>query len=211
MADNYLEKRQEELAQSQKKVVRRNHLSLDTLLRRNRSYRGFDPARPVTEEDLRTLIATVPLTASGMNRQPLRFRLVTGADAAKVLPLITLGGALPEEHLPKPGLAPGAFLVVCSSVPEDKVVDIDLGFAAQSILLKATEMGLGGIFVLNFRKEALRQALELPLEPVAVIAIGRPAESVFLLPVDKPSAPLAYYRKDGVHFVPKLSLDFLLI
>lgn len=207
MADNYLEKRQQELASSQKKVVFRNHPSLDTLLHRNRSYRGYDPARKVTEEELRKLVGVVSLTASGMNRQVLRFHPVL--EPEKILPHITLGAALPQEHLPKPGMEPSAFLVVCSTVPEDKVVDIDLGFAAQSILLKATEMGLGGLFILNFRKEAVKQALGLPLEPVAVIAVGKPAESVFLLPSDGEN--LSYYRKDGVHYVPKLTAEHLMI
>ena len=213
MADNYLEYRQEELARSRKAVIRRNNPSLDTLLHRNRSYRGYDPARKVTEEELRRLVATTALTASGMNRQPLRFRLVTEEEAGKVLPHIVLGAALPEEHLPKPGTEPRAFIVVCSAVPEDRVVDIDLGFAAQSLLLKATEMGLGGIFILNFRKEAVREALGLPLDPVAIIAVGKPAESVFLMPVPENEAvpDLRYYRKDGNHYVPKLTLSQLLI
>lgn len=207
MADNYLEKRQEELASSQRTVVVRKHPSLDTLLRRNRSYRGYDPARRVTEEELRELVGVVGFTASGMNRQVLRFRIVPEAD--KILPYITLGAALPDEHLPKPGMEPSAFLVVCSTVPEDKVVDIDLGFAAQSILLKATEMGLGGIFILNFHKEAVKEALGLALEPVAIIAIGKPAESVFLLPSD--GDKLQYYRKEGIHYVPKLKTEHLII
>ena len=207
MADNYLEKRQEELASSQRTVVVRKHPSLDTLLRRNRSYRGYDPARRVTEEELRELVGVVGFTASGMNRQVLRFRIVPEAD--KILPYITLAAALPDEHLPKPGMEPSAFLVVCSTVPEDKVVDIDLGFAAQSILLKATEMGLGGIFILNFRKEAVKEALGLALEPVAIIAIGKPAESVFLLPSD--GDKLQYYRKEGIHYVPKLKTEHLII
>jgi nitroreductase len=211
MADNYLEKRQEELARSQKKVVKRSAPSLDTLLHRNRSYRGYDPSRAVSEEELRALLSVVPLTASGMNRQPLRFRLVTAEKAGLVLPHITLGAALPEEHLPKPGMEPEAFIVVCSAVPEDKVVDIDLGIAAQSILLKAVERGLGGIFILNFRKEALREALQLPSAPLAVIAIGKPAESIYLMPVSSPDQSLSYYRKDGVHYVPKLQVDMLLI
>ena len=210
MADNYLEKRQEELAHAQKKVVKRNHLSLDTLLHRNRSFRGYDAAVAVTGAQLRELVAVVPLVASGMNRQALRFRLVSGADAALVHPLVTLGAALPQEHLPHPGMEPSAYIVVCSTVPEDKVVDIDLGIAAQSMLLKAVEMGLGGIFILNFRKEALRAALDLPLEPLAVIGLGKPAETVFLVPGASPDA-LAYYRKDGVHYVPKLSVDQLII
>ena len=215
MADNYLEKRQEELSRQRTKVVRKGGPSLDTLLHRNRSYRGFDPSRKVTEEELRTLVGVTTLVASGMNRQPLRYRLVTGDDAAKVLPLITLGAALPDEHLPKPGMEPHAFIVICSSVPEDRVVDMDLGIAAQSILLKATEMGLGGIFILNFRKEALREALGLPLDPLAVLAIGKPAEQVFLVPVSgtgaSSSPDLRYYRRDGVHFVPKLTLEDLII
>lgn len=210
MADNYLEKRQEEVAHAQKKVVKRNHLSLDTLLHRNRSYRGFDAAIAVTEVQLRELVAVVPLVASGMNRQALRFRLVCGADAALVHPLVTLGAALPQEHLPHPGMEPKAYIVVCSAVPEDKVVDIDLGIAGQSMLLKATEMGLGGIFILNFRRDALRESLGLALEPVAVIGLGKPAETVFLVPGASPDA-LTYYRRDGVHYVPKLSVDQLII
>ena len=82
---------------------------------------------------------------------------------------------------------------------------------AQSILLKAVEMGLGGLFILNIRKEALRQALDLPLSPLAVIAIGKPAERVFLLPVSGPDEDLAYYRKDGNHYVPKLQGESLLV
>ena len=209
MADNYLERRQEEVAaaQNRKKVVH-SHTSLDSLLRKNRSYRGYAQERMVTREELHTLVAAATLAASGMNRQVLRYRPVLQDEADQVLPLIRLGAALPEEHLPKPGLEPRAFLVVCSTVPEDRIVDIDLGFAAQSILLKATEMGLGGIFIQNFRKQALQEALNLPLTPIAVIAIGQPAESVYLVPA---RGSLAYYRKNGVHFVPKLSAEEILL
>lgn len=209
MADNYLERRQEELAQ-QKKTVRRSNPSLDSLLKRNRSYRGYDSSRKVSEDELRKLVSVTTLVASGMNRQTLRYRLVT-ADAHKVLPLITLGAALPQEHLPHPDMEPQAYIVVCSTVPEDRVVDIDLGIAAQSILLKATEMGLGGIFILNFNKKEMRDALALPLDPIAVIAIGKPAERVFLVSAEGENPDLTYYRKDGVHFVPKLSLSQILI
>ena len=211
MADNYLEKRQEELAEQRKTVIKRKNPSLDTLLHHNRSYRGYDPSRKVTAVELESLVEVTSLAATGMNRQALRYRLVTEEEADKVLPLIKLGAALPEEHLPKPGMEPRAFLVVCSSIPEDKVIDIDLGFAGQSILLKAVEMGLGGIFILNFQKEALRKALDLPMDPVAVIAIGKPAENIFLIPAEGPNPDLKYYRKEGVHFVPKLGLEHLLI
>ena len=209
MADNYLEKRAEQLREARPKLVR-NHPSLDSLLKRNRSYRGYDAARQVTETDLQRLVEVVPLVASGMNAQRLRFRLVCGADAALVHPLVKLGAALPEEHLPHPGEEPSAYIVVCCTGEENRVVDMDLGIAAQSILLKATEVGLGGIFILNFKADALQEALGLPLKPLAVLGIGKPLERIFLLPAQS-GDPLNYYRKDGVHFVPKLQVKDLLI
>ena len=209
MADNYLERRQQEL-QQKRPVIKRSAPSLDSLLKKNRSYRGFDQRHEVSEDELKQIVAASTLVASGMNRQRLRYRLVTKPDAAKVLPHITLGAALPEEHLPHPGSEPQAFIVVCATEKENKVIDIDLGIAAQSMLLKAVEMGLGGIFILNFRAMAVQQALNLPSEPIAIIAIGKPAEKIFLVPVHTGS-DLNYYRKDGIHYVPKLNADDLLI
>lgn len=208
MADNYLEKRAEELRNQRPKVVR-NHPSLESLLKRNRSYRGYDASRVVTEADLKKLLEVVPWVGSGMNAQPLRFKLVTGASAALVHPLVKLGAALPEEHLPHIGEEPSAYIVVCSTAPENRVVDMDLGIAAQSILLRAVELGLGGIFILNFKASELAAALQLPLEPLAVIGLGKPSERIFLKPV-KAGSDLNYYRKDGAHFVPKLQVEDLL-
>ncbi len=209
MADNYLEKRAQELSERRPKVLR-PHPSLESLLKRNRSYRGYDPARKVREEDLLKLLEVVPWVGSGMNAQPLRFRLVTGDETARVHPLVKLGAALPEEHLPHPGEEPQAYIVIGSVTPENKVVDMDLGIAAQSILLRAVEMGLGGIFILNFQASALQKALQLPLTPLAVLGIGKPAEQVFLMPVQAGDS-LDYYRKDGAHFVPKLQVRDLLM
>ena len=209
MADNYLERRQQEL-QEKKTVVRRSGVSLDSLLKKNRSYRGYDQRHIVSEDELKQIVAATTLVASGMNKQRLRYRLVTKEDAGKVLPHITLGAALPEEHLPHKGEEPEAFIIVCATEAENKVIDIDLGIAAQSMLLKATEMGLGGIFILNFRADAIMEALGIATRPIAVIAIGKPAERIFLLPVEAGS-DLNYYRKDGIHYVPKLKVEDLLI
>ena len=209
MADNFLEKREAELREK-RPVIRRNHPSLDTLLRRNRSYRGYDPSRVVTEDDLRKIVEVSTLVPCGMNRQARRFRLVTEEESDKVLPRIKLGAALPELHLPFPGTEPRAFIVICATVPESPVIDMDLGIAAQSMLLKAVEMGLNGIFIRNFPPDALREALALPLVPLAVIAIGKGAENIYLKPVSA-GEPLDYYRKDGVHFVPKLKVEELII
>ena len=211
MADNYLERREQELNErgpAKKRVV--NNPSLDSLIKRTRSYRGYDPQRIVTKEELMSMVAAAQLAPCGMNRQELRYRLVTADEADKILPHIKLGGALPELNLPFPGTEPRAFIVICSTVEESRIVDMDLGLAAQNILLKATSMGLGGIFILNFKVDEIAQGLALPLKPLAVIAIGKPAENIYITRVHEGDS-LAYYRKDGVHFVPKIELEEVLI
>ena len=209
MADNYLEKREQELREKRPVVVRKGS-SLESLLKRNRSFRGYDRSVEVSREQLMEMLRAVTFVASGMNAQPLRFRLVTGDEAAVVHPLVKLGAALPQEHLPHAGEEPSAYIVICSAVPENRIVDMDLGIAAQSILLKATDMGLGGIIILNFKPEAVQEALSLPMKPLAVLGVGKPAERIFLMPCHSGDS-LQYYRKDGVHYVPKLHVEDMLI
>ena len=87
---------------------------------------------------------------------------------------------------------------------------MDLGIAAQSMLLKATEMGLGGVIVCAFDRETLRRDLALPMDPLAVLAIGKPAEHFALRAVSAGDS-LKYFREGGVHVVPKLQLPDLLV
>ena len=213
MADNYLEKKFEEFYGAKKTVVRHSSASLDALLIRNRSCRGYDKSYKVHRLQLERIAGVCTKLASAMNRQPLRFRLVTAEDpklSETVQHHIHLGGALPELHLPFPGTEPEAFIIVCSAVPEDRYVDMDLGIAAQSMLLKATEMGLAGIVICAFDREDLKRELALPLDPLAVIAIGKAAERFELRTVSAGES-LKYYREDGTHVVPKLALSDLLI
>ena len=208
MADNYLEKRMEDFRNQT--PVRRRVATLGRLLLRNRSYRGYDNKFVVRDDQLRSIIETAMLCPSARNQQVLRFRPVLSDEADKVLQHIRLGGALPELHLPFPGTEPRAFVVICSTVEESKYVDIDLGIAAQSMLLRATELGLGGICIGAFDHAEIRELLELPYEPLLVLAIGRPAEHIELKECHEGDS-LTYYREGDVHYVPKICLDDLII
>ena len=211
MADNYLENKFDQLQKARKVVVQRNNPSLDTLLHRSRSHRGYDKSRVVTEEELRKIVAVNPLLPSGMNRQALRFKLVTrDTGAEKVLRRIRLGGALPELHLPLPGTEPEAFILVCATVPEDRIVDIDLGISLQSMGLKAVEMGLNALIICAYDKQAVQEDFGLVYPPLAILAVGKGSESIFLKPVAE-GETLKYYRVDGVHFVPKIRVEDLLL
>lgn len=208
MADNYLEKRMEDYRNQT--PTRRRVATLGRLLLRNRSYRGYDSKFVVREDQLRSIIEIATLCPSARNQQVLRFRPVLGDEADKVLSHIRLGGALPELHLPFPGTEPRAFVVICSTVEESKYVDIDLGIVAQSMLLRATELGLGGICIGAFDHADIRQKLGLPYEPLLVLAIGRPAEHIELKECSEGES-LTYYREGDIHYVPKICVDDLII
>ena len=208
MADNYLEKKMEDYQRAP--VTRKRTASLRRLLHANRSYRGYDSGFQVREDQLRRIVEVATLCPSARNQQVLRFRLVLADEADQVLRHIRLGGALPELHLPLPGTEPNAFVVICSTVEESHYVSVDLGIGAQSMLLQATEIGLGGICIGAFDRKAIKENLALPYDPVLVVAIGRPAEHIELVKVDE-GAPLNYYREGGVHYVPKIKTEDLII
>lgn len=208
MADNYLEKRMEDYHNQQ--PAKRRVATLRRLLLHNRSYRGYDSKFVVRPDQLQRIIEVATLCPSARNQQVLRFRPVTQEEAEKVLPHIRLGGALPELNLPFAGSEPNAFIVICSTVEESHYVSVDLGIVAQSMLLQATEIGLGGICIGAFDRKAVKESLALPYDPILVLAIGRPAEHIELRTVEE-GAPLNYYREGGIHYVPKIRIEDLII
>ena len=231
MADNYLEKRYEEVfgAGAQKKnVAKRISPSLNTLLVKNRTVRRYRQDFNVTADQLRTIVGVNAEVASAMNRQALRFHIVASDGVAAGRDSGTLSEAeavrrilFREQMLP---YAPGAFIIVCTSVPEDRYMDIDLGISLQSMALKAVEAGLNCLIKGNIDRDKLRALLETScggtasggsIEPLAVLCVGKSAESVFLKPVtaeEAGAAPdLTPYTKDGVHYVPKLRPEDLIV
>ncbi|MBR4229555.1 MAG: nitroreductase family protein [Bacteroidales bacterium] len=211
MADNYLEKRYEETLGNGKIRVKRIGHTLDDLLAKSRSHRGYLKAYAVSRAELERIVGVCSKLPSGCNQQVLRYYLVTrdsGAD--KVLPLIKMGAALPELHLPLPGTEPEAFIFCCSAAKESKLVDIDLGIALQSMALKAVEMGLNTLMIGAFNHEKLKEAFDLPSEPLMLLAVGKGTDRIELVPTDEDS-PRAYYRKEGIHYVPKVRAKDLII
>ena len=258
MADNYLEKKMEEHKalpdrksfKAAKKSRAEGSLPLDSLLLRNRSCRGYDSNYIVSKEELLKIVEVNTKIASARNQQVLRFRLVYGTEAKEVTKAIKLGRALPELNLPLPGTEPNAYIIICTEEPKGKWVDIDLGISAQSMLLKAVDLGLNGICIAAFNKEkicalingsrqaecsaqaehaseqaecsvqaehASRQAeCSAPaecgrqMEPLLILAIGKSIERFQLLPIGQDDEH-NYFRKNGVHFVPKVRIEDLLI
>lgn len=216
MADNYLENKFEELHSRSKtaKPVKPysvpHYLNFNSLLLKNRSYRGYDSTRVISRDELFQIVGVADKIPSARNQQVLRFKLLCGADAIKMHPLVRLGGALPELHLPLPQTEPSAYIILCSTVAETRWVDMDLGIAAQSMLLQAVSMGLNGICIGAFDKQVVTKTFELPYEPLLIIAFGKGAEQIQITHI-KENENHSYYRQDGLHLVPKIPAQDLLI
>lgn len=190
---------------------------LKELVIKNRSYRGFNEARRVTKEELTDLVDCARLTASSVNVQPLKFYIAWEKDEVdRIQPLTKWAKALKEITLPHPGMCPTAFVVILqdTSISDNFPRHMrDVGVVAQTMLLRAAEMGLGGCMIGSFAAGSVREVLNLPenLAPLLVVAIGEPAETVEIREID-PGESTQYYRDENdVHYVPKRKLADVLV
>lgn len=192
-------------------------MGFDELVIKNRSYRGFDETYKVTRDDLVKMISCARMTASTMNMQALKYCLCTEHELVNEITAgVKFAGALSELKLPGEGKKPTAFIVICqdTNINENtNLFRIDVGITAQTILLKAAEMGLGGCMMSTFQEAKLRETLNLPekIVPMLVVAIGKPAEDIIIVDAEE-GGSIKYYRNEkGTHFVPKRNVEELIL
>lgn len=187
---------------------------LEDLVRKNRSYRRFHQDVPVDLETLRGLANLARLSASGANLQPLKYILSCEPETnARIFSHTRWAGYLKDWPGPVEGERPAAYIVILGDTEIRKSFGCDHGIAAQSIMLGAAERGLGGCMIGSIDHDGLRQALDIPeqYEILLVLALGKPKEKVVIEEVG-PDGDIRYYRDaEGVHHVPKRSLDELIL
>jgi len=183
------------------------------LVIKNRSYRGYDESRNITKEELLEIVDCARLSPSSINGQPFKYYLAWESEQVTAIQGMTKWArALPDMVLPHPGKCPTAFIVICQDTTFEKSLaryQKDVGIVAQTMLLAATEMGLGGCMIGNFGAATVKETLGLSKElaPMLILAIGKPDEEIVLTEVGEDGS-IAYYRDENdVHFVPKRSLE----
>ena len=189
-------------------------MKLQELVYKNRSYRRFCQDRAVGRAVLEELVDLARLSASGANLQPLKYMLsYEAATNRRIFPHLNWAGYLKEWPGPEEGERPPAYIIILGDTSVAKNFGCDHGIAAQSILLGATEKGLGGCMIGSIRRNELSAALDIPAryEVLLVIALGVPKETVQLVAVPEKGS-IEYYRDaDGVHYVPKRSLAEIIL
>lgn len=184
----------------------------------NRSYRRFNEAALVSMQTLEELTDLARQTPSAQNLQPLRYALVNDRDTVNTICAAHgWAGFLPHWRGPEEGERPGAYILIMKQADdENALLAMDTGIAAQTILLGAVAKGLGGCMIGSMNKEKIHAALGLPedLAIVLIIALGEPAETVKLVPLDATDTENGhkYYRDEAeVHYVPKRGLDEVVV
>jgi nitroreductase len=139
-----------------------------------RSIRKYT-SEPVSEADVRTLLEAAMAAPSASNRKPWHFVVVTERQTLD---------ALAEAHPHGKMLFQATLCIaVCGDLTTfERFWVQDCSAATENLLLAATALGLGAVWLGVYPKEdrvaAVRQVLGMPetITPLNLISIGHPAE-----------------------------------
>ena len=181
------------------------------LVYKTRSYRRFFEERKVTREELISLIDLARMTASTSNSQALKFMPVTGEEnCEKLFKSLGWAGALPDWDGPIKGERPTGYIIVLCDKTLGTNKFTDVGITSQTIMLGATEIGLGGCMLGNIKRSEIAENFGIDRERFTVelvLALGKPKEEVKIVSLPE-NGDVRYYRDENMtHYVPKRSLE----
>jgi nitroreductase len=147
-------------------------MELMEIARQRYSVRKFDP-RPVEEEKLQCILEFTRLAPTAKNNQPQKLLVVREKDG-----LAKLDKAAKVYGSP-------AAVIVCADMeqtwkrPYDGMDsgEIDASIVTTYMMMEATRLGLGSVWICFFDPVVLREEFKLPehIVPVNILAIGYPA------------------------------------
>ncbi len=173
-----------------------------SIIQKRRSVRRFK-AEKIEPETLKKLAEAARWAPSAGHRQPLEIVVVTNEGVKEKLSKAALG----QEHVKN---APAVF-VMCGDISRTKsrygergknlYVIQDIATATQNLLLQATALGLGSVWVGAFNEQRVREILDLPplVRPLAIVPVGLPNESP-LPPEKRPLEEILHKDKFGQRF-----------
>jgi nitroreductase len=157
----------------------------DAILRR-RSIRSFEN-RAVPDESLRRLLEAARWAPTGGNRQPWEFVAVRNAKKIRGIKMFS------------EGLSGYPTLIIAVCTPDRSPITLlDIGMAAENIMLECQDLGLGSCAIASFNAEPVKRLLEIPEDQnlVLLLSIGYPEGEPKIRP-KKALAEFAYCERYG--------------
>jgi nitroreductase len=185
-------------------------MDVEGVIEKRRSIRRFRQ-RAISLDVLKRLVNAARLAPSGANLQPLEYVIVTDVSACnKIFEGLKWAGYLKPEWRPSKDERPTAYIVVLADRERSSYYEIDVGLAAENIMLLATSYGLGSCMLRSIDREEIRRLFSIPgrLYIDSVIALGYPAEEPVIEDLED---SVRYWRdKNEVLHVPKRKLEEIL-
>lgn len=188
-------------------------MDFSEILKNRRTVRLFEQKK-VEKEKISALLNAARLSSCAMNKQVIRYAVVTEKNLLKKIFDGTLWAALVKpRRTPVWGeSAPDCFIVIHG--PQESMasyVKFDVGAAVMSMELQAFDLGLGCCWLGSFDKEDVKKLLELgdDRQIYAVVAVGYPAEKPASIDIEKDADQSYFIDNDGRLVIPKYTVDAL--
>lgn len=147
------------------------------VIRSRRSIRKYVEGVDISKEEIEIMLEAAMMAPSAVNSRPWEFVVVKNREV--------LGQIMEAQPYTKMLTTASLAIVVCGrpDLQEGRCNAFwpqDCGAAIENLLLQATELGYGtcwcGIYPVEERVKMLREILDVTSTPLAVVAVGRPAE-----------------------------------
>lgn len=187
-------------------------MELEKLYEQCRTYREFKQD-PMPRELMEKILRVASRRSSARNAQPNRYVAVLSPEkVAELQPMVKWAASIPNNGgAPRPGMEPVAWVAVSTILPGDAFAYIDMGIAADALVLAACEAGYGSCIFGAINAPAIKKALDIPegQELKLMIALGKPA-CTSVLTGPREDGKLLYIRdEDRNYHVPKHPLDLV--
>lgn len=177
-----------------------------------RSIRKFKQDK-IGNKTLHKYIDAARLAPSASNMQPVRYAIVNGEEnVQRFFPFTNWAGYIKPAGNPAPGEEPTAYIVILADTSiRNSNYELDIGAAAQNIMLCAQEDGIGTCWLGAIDRDKIREFLQLDEKYAisTVIALGYPAENP---QIEQENGTIKYYKdENGTLHVPKRKLEDIII
>lgn len=166
------------------------------IIETRRSIRKFID-KPVSDEDAVKMLNAARLAPSGGNRQRWKFIYVKDPQVLRMVKNCS------------PGFYGDATAAIIAGIESERgafggasygsiVGILDIGFAAENILLAAHALGLGGCAIASFNASSLSKVINAPenFRPILVVSIGYP-DGTPQTPKKKSLSEIVYLNEYG--------------
>ncbi|MHA1726541.1 MAG: nitroreductase family protein [Promethearchaeota archaeon] len=140
-------------------------MNVSEVIKKRKSIRKFKQG-DITPKHLKLILKAAQLSPSASNRQPYHFIIVKDPEFKKQLGIF----AAHQKFI-----ADAAIIIVgLGDIEREKWYKVDLAIAFQQMILQATELGYGSIWIGAFNEEKIKNLLKIPdkFEVIALLPIG---------------------------------------